>query len=130
MSMFEERNPEDGAYHVNTKEFEKIYQLLSRMNKRTEEAIQLILFTFTDVNGNVPNSIILGEVFKRLTIAVKRSLRLGDVATKYSDSQYIILLKGIRKENSRLVIRRIIEQYDNLGENLDIKLHYDMEYIK
>lgn len=62
-------------------EYEKLQQLMHRISKRSIESIQVILFTMLDQYGEFPNMIDLDNVYQKLVTSVKRSLRLGDVAT-------------------------------------------------
>lgn len=129
-NMLREKEVTPGAYQVNAIEFQKIYQFIQRMIKRSNEPMQVILFTFTDLEGNIPNAVELQEVMEKITLAVKNSLRIGDVATKYSSSQYVVLLKGTESDSTKIVVNRILQKYKMLGENPNVLLQYDVEEIE
>lgn len=129
MQMLTENEIESGPYQVNVKEFEKIYQLLRRNANRNNEALQIILFTFTDQSDNIPNSIDLEDAVRKLVTIVRSSLRIGDVAVKYSSSQYVLLLKDITKQNALFVIDRILRHYNKTGISENVIFHVSMESI-
>lgn len=124
-----EHEIESGPYQVNVKEFEKIYQLLSRNAHRTNEPLQMILFTFTDRSGNIPNSVDLEEALRKLVKTVRSSLRIGDVAVKYNSSQYVLLLKGSTKQNAIYIVNRILKNYTKSGIPENIIFHVSMEPV-
>lgn len=64
---------------------------------------------------------------ERLEDTLKASLRIGDVVSRYSDSQYVVLLPACNYENGRKVSERIINRFyrDNkkyAGLKIDVNL--------
>lgn len=125
-NLLVEKDDTKGAYFVNTTEFEKIYQLLQRMSKRSNEMIQIILFTLVTEDDELPLEIELVDGFKRLMFSVKESLRIGDVATKFNNCQYIVLLKGTDTEGCKIVVERIISQYESQCRGFGLKLIFEI----
>ena len=55
--------------------------------------------------------------------ALKNSLRSGDLYTRYSTNQYLILLIGIEEENCGLVIERINDNMERTAGKKYVKYH-------
>ena len=55
-----------------------------------------------------------------------KSLRGVDVGTRYSSSQFLVVLMGTEKENIRVVTDRIIQNYFKLYGGKDITLTFDV----
>jgi len=54
---------------------------------------------------------------------LKNSLRSGDLYTRYSTNQYLILLIGIEEENCGLVIERINDNMERTAGKKYVKYH-------
>ena len=62
--------------------------------------------------------------------AIKSSLRTGDVMTRYSGNQYLVLMRNIyRSEDVDKVIGRIMEKSSNKFKKLGITLEVDFTKI-
>lgn len=57
-------------------------------------------------------------------LRINESLRRGDVYTRYSVSQYIIMLHTLTMENAEMVIERIIKRFYREYPKMAIKLEY------
>ena len=61
--------------------------------------------------------------------AVTSSLRHGDVYTRYSVSQYMLLLPSASYENGEMVMQRIIRNYKKAYLRKDIIIHYSLQAV-
>ena len=70
---------------------------MQRVIERSGQSAYLLLCTMTDGKG-VPleKGERLGKVAEELEQAIRNSLRRGDMFTRYSDNQFLMLLLGIR----------------------------------
>ncbi len=97
-----------GAFYCSYPSFSENYKYIKRIIERTGQSAYLILCTITDSNGNLLRD---GERLERfseeLSDAIRSSLRRGDLYTKYSKNQYLILLLDIKQEHCKIVIDRI-----------------------
>ena len=59
---------------------------------------------------------------------IKVSLRIGDVATKYSSCQYLVMLIGVDKINHEDVVKRVVNNYAPYAEKYNIVVKYDVDY--
>ena len=58
--------------------------------------------------------------------AICKSLRGVDVGTRYSSSQFLVVLLGTEKENIQVVTNRIVQNYFKLYGGKDITLSYEV----
>ena len=92
------------------------YHLLSRNMERSGRSIFLMLCTVVDYEGRViQNQEKLKVRSEYLKQAIGSSLRQGDAFTKYSNSQYIILLVGTKQEGCEIIYRRISRKLKELA---------------
>lgn len=61
---------------------------------------------------------------ENLHLAIKGSLRRGDSFTKYSPSQFLILLVGTNQENCDLIFRRILDKFSSKHKSWKQNLEY------
>lgn len=99
-----------GAYFCEYEVFKDIYRLEARALLRQGQAIYLALVTLTGPGGG-PLGAAAAEAMEGLHEAIRLSLRQGDVFTRYSLSQYLVMLPGASLENSRAVTERILARY-------------------
>ena len=61
---------------------------------------------------------------------ISDSLRVGDVAAKYSDSQFIVLLPNCNKELAATVANRIVSGFYNLDTKYkNVNVHINIEEV-
>jgi DNA-binding SARP family transcriptional activator len=112
-----------GAFYCEYALFKEIYRLMTRMMERSGQSAYLCLVSVTDKNGKqIVNTKKQNEAVGRLRTAIQFSLRRGDVFTRYSVSQYLILLSSINYENTEMVLRRITDNFKRDNPNLAVKL--------
>lgn len=102
-----EETQERGAFYCEYAVFKNIYQLESRAIERTGDSIYLGLVTISDSKGKLLKPSIQTRAMAELGEAICRSLRRGDAYTRYSISQYIILIPTATYENGEKVMQRI-----------------------
>lgn len=127
------------AYCCAYRGFVDVCHVIGRNMERSGRSVFLMLCTLVDYEGKMIRSQeklkarmdILGEV-------IGSSMRKGDVYTRYSNFQYLILLNGIERKNCEIIYRRISQnlkkqagsraeiQYDVLSLS-DIRSPYDWE---
>ncbi|ESL04701.1 diguanylate cyclase domain protein [Catonella morbi ATCC 51271] len=126
--LISEKNRPNGAYKVEYDGFKHIYQFVSRYSARKETDIEIILFTISKKDGNMIEPITLSEAMFDLENIIKVSLRIGDVATKYSSCQYLVMLIGAHNVNPEDVVKRIVKNYSDFADKYSIVLKYDIDY--
>lgn len=122
-----EQSRKAGAFLCEYEIFKDIYRIEARLLERTGKSIYIALFNMTDMNDDAPVVKILSSCMENfLEIAVK-SLRKGDVISRFSQSQYILLLPGITYENAEIVLERIIKNYKRVYPKKKVKIFYTLQ---
>ncbi len=116
-----------GAFYCEFPVFRDLYQLERRAIERTGDSIYLCLMTLTDLDGEVPKMNILNKAMDHLNSAIRSSLRCSDVYTRYSVSQYIILLPTVTAEKGEMVLKRIITNFRRLYSRKDLTINYKLQ---
>lgn len=120
-----------GAFHVEYEEFKIIYDFALRSVNRNHQMVQTILFTLA-VNPDLQSSVNMEQMMEYLKNAVVSSLRSVDTGTKYSNSQYIVLLMDADMENGKNVANRVLEKFRNEAEvaSCGIQITYDIQPLR
>ena len=100
-----------GAYYCDYDVFKSIYRIQARTILRTGQSIFIVLFTLTDLNGEIPDPEVTKVAVGRLKDAILTSLRKGDAFASYSATQFIVMLPFINYENAEIVSNRILQRF-------------------
>lgn len=129
--MMEGLEGSKGAFHVAYDEFKKIYDFVLRCVTRKNQKVQIVLFTLNlpdDDRVKIPVEIAMDL----LTESVISSLRAVDTGTKYSNSQYILILMDTDIENGKSVAERVIRKfYENeFVATAGVEITYDIQTME
>lgn len=91
--------------------FRNLYRLEARSAERAGESVFIGLLTLADEDGSLPRAEVLSKAMSLLLEAAHASLRRGDVISRLSPSQYILMLPTITVENGELVMERILDRF-------------------
>lgn len=128
-SRLTEETPALGAYSVDYNNFEKIYRLIARSLSRNKKNAQIILFSITEnIHGTLEISD-LDEAMNVLERCIVGSLRKGDVTSRYSSSQQVVIMIDSNQENGHMIAERIIANYFRMYDNYNLDLVYNIEEI-
>lgn len=103
----------NGVFFCDYQLFKEVCNLELRKSKRSDELHNLALLTIQLEKG-VPEDTLKVRREKSmygLEHTIRDCLRSGDVAAKYSDSQYILLLSQCTKDEARSVVNRVLESF-------------------
>lgn len=108
------REPSDpgGALICDYGFFRAIYHSIARMVERSGEAVHLALISITSAEGDELSRRSLERVVENLQILIRTHLRRGDVASRCSVSQFILLLPEANYEDSCMVCDRIVRTFN------------------
>lgn len=126
-----EENPE-GVFFCGYQVFKEIYQLEARKSVRSGLPNQLILFTIESINNETEGvrNFRIKQGIEKLETVMKYALRIGDVAAKYSDSQYVLLVLNCSHESGYLVANRIVNKMNDGSQKYNgIKIKIDVEEV-
>lgn len=122
-----------GVYLCGYPVFREIYRLEVRKNGRLGETEYVVLMT-VEVNEGIRRNenekmekFLINQAMGQLEESLKQTLRIGDVAARYSDRQFVILLPTCTYESSVQVTKRVLNNfYDkNKGRKVTIKTDYE-----
>lgn len=128
--MLNEEEPINGSYYVEYESFKNISRFIRRGIERSRRQVVYILFSI-DSKGD--EGILIDELQVAMTgleEAIRMSLRIGDVATKYSSTQMLAILMDTNEINAFNVAHRIFADFIKHNENLDVELHYDLRQME
>lgn len=125
----QEENQSQGAFFCEYSVFRDLYQLEKRSIERTGDSIFLCLLTVCEEDCELPKSFILNRAMTHLATAIASSLRLGDAYTRYSVSQYMIMLPTASYENGEMVLERIIRNFRKLYIRKELMVKYSLQAI-
>lgn len=128
-SQMREVNRRQGAFFCDYDLFKEVYRLEVRSAARLGKPIHLCLISVSDRRGETLSRRTLENVMRKLADSIQRSLRSGDIFSRYSSAQYVILLPQASYENSRMVMERIIRNYKLDHSHSPAKLDYTIQEI-
>jgi DNA-binding SARP family transcriptional activator len=115
-----------GAFYCEYEVFKDIYRLEARAAVRTGQVTYICLITIIDPFGKPLSAKTISVSMDRLKETIASSLRRGDVFTRYSVSQYLIMLQSASYEKSEMVIKRIYRNYKKSYPKSKVDLHFKM----
>lgn len=97
-----------GPYFTNVETFSGIFQFIVRHMQRTGESVFLMLVTPTEMDGTPPKQ---GSRMSKVAAAMQEAVRLtcrsGDVFTRYSATQFLLMLMELKQESCDIVAERL-----------------------
>lgn len=107
-------------------EFGKMYEFISSLAERNDMKVQIALFTVSQIKGAKASLEEQDRVMELLQKAVVNSIRNVDVITKYSSTQFAILLMNLTLAEVENVINRIMTEFLRTYDKNEFSVHYDM----
>lgn len=129
MRRIEERKYHHGAYAVEYDRFAYIYQFIARNIERSKQEVQIILFTLQLREGVEMSEDRVEDTLMLLETAIVRSLRRGDVTTRLSATQQIVVLMDTNQENGKIVAERIMKKYEGITSDNSLLISYDITEV-
>lgn len=107
-----EEEEEQGAFYCSFPSFRDSYRLMRRIIERNGQSVYLSICTISDGKGRpIENEEKLNAMADELHRTIRHCLRRGDSFTRYSPSQFLVMLVGTSKENCSVVYDRIRKFY-------------------
>lgn len=131
--MQEEEAP-DGAYVCGYPVFREMYRLEARKISRLGKSEYILLLTLKleedKAAGNEKmEKYLINQAMNQMEEVLKQALRIGDVAARYSDSQYVGLLPTCTYESCVMVSNRIISRFQEKNKSKRIVVKTDFEEV-
>ena len=122
-----EQIKEPGAFCQDYESFKGIYRFLERGLIRSGQEACVILITVVDEKGESLLPYEKDELMDRLGDHIGSTLRIGDVYTRYSSSQYLVLVIDTTEGQADMIAGRIKERFLEDGQGNDILIHHCYE---
>jgi len=120
--MESEKDP--GAFFCEYEFFKDIYRLQARSVVRSGGVVQIALMTVMDAQGHKLNQKQMALAMGRLRDVIGRSLRNSDIYSRFSVSQFLIMLPSASLEDSEMVMRRVSSNFRREFPHMKVLLHY------
>lgn len=115
-----------GAYFCEYAVFRNIYRVIARSATRTGMAIQIAMIVLNDTKGDPLEVKRCAEAMNELHSAVGRILRSGDVFTRYSRDQFLVMLPSTSHENAALALERVLAAYRKTVSGMTTLVEYSI----
>lgn len=119
-----EQRQVSGAFFCEYQIFKHLYQLEIRDAQRTGASINICLLTVNGADGELPAQNPLNKAMQRLQDCISRSLRGSDIFSRYSVSQFVVMLSNTNEQTGDLIMKRIEKAFKRENTNKDIELGY------
>lgn len=127
MQQLKEPGTIRGAYWQDYEPFLAIFRFIERMMARSEQTFCVMLATLLDKDGNMLDVRTLEPAMDMLFSAIQDTLRKGDVFTKFSGAQYIIMLPSAKAESGgKIASDRLTKRFNDLNKDPDVVLKTDL----
>lgn len=115
-----------GAYFCEYTTFQNMYRHIARSAMRTGQAIQLAMMVLYGLEGEMLTARRCTETMDSLHDAISSTLRTGDVFTRFSRDQYLIMLPSSSYENAAMALERIIAVYRRTLSGRTTRVEYSI----
>ena len=124
MDHLQEPSSQNGAMQCDYDYFKVLCFAESRSMERSGKAIHIVLLSVNDSLIKPLSKQSLGRVMNQLGEQIRMNLRRGDVFSRCSVSQYIIMLPESNYENSCMVSRRVIGAFTRKHPHVTARINY------
>lgn len=124
-----EKQAKPMAYECDYSIFQHLYQIQARSMERTGLTFFLCLLTLKS-SAQTKKGSQISTGMDRLSRVLAHSLRCGDVFSRYSKNQYIVLLPSASYENSTLICERILKNFERLRPKISINISYKLRCME
>ncbi len=126
-----EENPE-GVFFCGYPIFREIYHLEARKNARSDDDETLVLLTLEGKSSDTKEvaEFRVKQAMQAMEQCIRESLRVGDVASKYSESQFILMLQSCNNDYAHLVVNRLISRLHSMNSKYsNVKISFDIRTV-
>lgn len=106
----EEKLP--GAYECEYSVFKRLFWLERRAVARSGDSVYLCLLSIERPKGGKMKPDVLSRAAERLKMVIQSSLRASDIFSRYSVSQYVVLIPAATYENCEAVMARVTQAFN------------------
>lgn len=118
-----------GAFVCEYGFFKEAYRLEARRSSRNGSSVHVALITISLPSGGVPALKVLSATMEQLLEVLIASLRRGDIISKYSGAQYVVMLPSANFEDSTMVMERVVSAFYRQHRRNFLKLSYKIRAL-
>ena len=123
-----------GAFLCEYGIFKKTYELELRRSGRLGLSVFLSLislYPLKELKRESPEYLkVVNEGMELMEGVLLDSLRFGDVITRYSVNQYLVMLPGCQYENARMVLERVQSKFYSSHRRAKVRIHYSFDEME
>ena len=119
-----------GAFVCEYGLFKEIYRLEVRRSVRSGQCVHIALLTVSMPDGSTPALKQLNVTMDQLLSALRGHLRSGDVISRYSAAQYVVMLPCATLEDSQRVMERIVSVFYRQHRHNFLKISYKVREVE
>lgn len=128
IQMLDEENIR-GAFCCEYEVFKDMYRVEARSAARKGRPVHVCLMNVNGREGKTLSKKTQNVIMQKLSNCIQSSLRSGDVYSRYSISQYIILLPSTTFENGEMVLERIVKKFRQDNPRSLAAINYSLQAI-
>lgn len=118
-----------GAFVCDYSVFKDVFRLHRGNLKRLGIPMFVALLSVRRIDGEGLEPMLQEKTMQTLLEVIRKNLRQGDIISRYSSNQYIILLSNIQYETGRIVMERLRQQFFEHGADPRFTLCYRLAAI-
>lgn len=115
-----------GAYYCMYPSFVDAYRFITRTVERSGQSVFFMVCSVRYLDPKGRKSPKAGDALLK---AIESTLRKGDIFSRYSNHQYLILLAGTQNENCEMIFERIRRMFKKLNRNSNCDLEYNVSEL-
>nr|WP_162990643.1 BTAD domain-containing putative transcriptional regulator [Maliibacterium massiliense] len=119
-----------GSFYCNYEVFKNIYRFNARSIRRARNARFLILLSLEDRRAGSHQGEEMAQQMEMLKQIIFEQLRRNDVFTRFSATQFSVILSAQNQDNCMIAINRIVERYNHKNKCADIRILWDVKQIE
>ena len=121
--IMEGDDADGGAYYCNYHIFSNTCRFVSRHVERLGQSAFLVLCTLADDQDRQLTPERIKGIAPAFHKSMGETMRRSDIYTRYSPSQFLILLTGLNSENCNMVLHRLAVAFKKHNRDVMVKLH-------
>ncbi len=119
-----------GVFQLEYEGFSHIFQFIQRSVERSKQNVQMVLLSVRAKAGMEQDHDSTGKLIRLMEDTIVNSLRKGDVANRYNNSQYVILLVDADLNEGKIAAERIVNKCQSQFNECGYEINYDIQTIE
>ena len=115
------------SFYCEYEVFKNIYRLEARSAARTGRSAFLALLTLSTQDQQIPDLKLLNLGMESLLKTICESLRRNDVVSRFSATQYVLMLMSLTCESGQTVLNRIITKFQKHYPHIPLLIHSNLQ---